>query len=98
MHCHFFKKFGHVGCSPAVLACHEAIWDAQGSHNIFLTSPGRDAHTRNPPGGALLRADFGICQHGLEASKQAVCWHPPWEKINSSYELQVTTQTLSLPK
>lgn len=43
---------------------------------------------------SLLLADLGICQHGLEASKQAVGWHTPWEKINSFCEHWVTTQTL----
>ena len=66
-----------------------------GQHNGLLNSAAGDAHTLNPPGQSLLLlADLGICQHGLEASKQAVCWHTPWEKINSFCERQVTTQTL----
>lgn len=64
-----------------------------GQCNGLLNSAARDTHTLNWPV-PLLLADLGICQHGLEATKQTVCWHTPWEKINSFCECQVTTQTV----
>lgn len=53
-----------------------------------------DRYILNPPQQCLFLADISICQHGLKASKQAVCWHTPWEKINSLCKHWVTTQTL----
>lgn len=84
-------KLSYIYCSPIVFAHYKAIWDTM---QELTESSSNRRYTLNPPQQSLFLADLSICQHGLEASKQPVCWHTPWEKINSFCKHWVTTRTL----
>lgn len=81
-----FTKLSHICCSPIALAHDKAIWDTRPTQRLTEFSNRRYSHPQPTRPVSLLLADLGICQHGLEASKQAICWHTPWEKINSFCE------------
>lgn len=74
-------KLSHIYCSSIVFAHYKAIW----RHNAraYWIQQQQEIHPQLTWPVFVFPADLSICQHGLKAPKQAVCWHTPWEKINS---------------